>query len=72
MERELTESEAKIEKEMEVQRDAKMRADNCMVDVKNACHKWKCRISPIVLISGSAIMTNYEVVPLIPVEAKPQ
>jgi len=56
----------KTESEMQVEMaiDAKRRADNCMVDVRNALKRWNCKIDPMIQISGHGISSNFAVVPL--------
>jgi len=56
----------KTESEMQVEMaiDAKRRADNCMIDIKNAEKRWNCRIDPMMQISGQGIASSYRVVPL--------
>lgn len=53
------------EREIELGIDAQRRANNCMVDIKNALAKWKCTIDPIVQISSQGIGRSYVVIPLV-------
>lgn len=53
------------EREIELGIDAQRRANNCLVDIKNALAKWKCTIDPIVQISGQGISRSYAVIPLV-------
>ena len=53
------------EKEIEIGIDAQRRAENCLVDIKNALKKWSCTIDPIVQISGQGIARSYAVIPLV-------
>ena len=53
------------EKEIELGIDAQRRANNCLVDIKNALAKWKCTIDPIMQISGQGISRSYAVIPLV-------
>ena len=53
------------EKEVELGIDAQRRANNCLVDIKNALTKWKCTIGPIIQISNQGIGRSYEVIPIV-------
>jgi len=53
------------EREIELGIDAQRRANNCLVDIKNALAKWKCTIDPIIQISGQGIGRSYAVTPLV-------
>jgi hypothetical protein len=55
-----TESELIIERELE----AKRRADNCLVDIRNALRKWNCKVEPVVQIVGKEIRTSFLIAPL--------
>ena len=54
---------ADVERQIQAQVDAKRRADNCLIDVKNALAKWDCFIDPMVQITGQDIRTTYRIVP---------
>lgn len=53
------------EKEIDLGIDAQRRANNCLVDIKNALAKWKCTIDPIMQISGQRISSSFAVIPLV-------
>lgn len=53
------------EKEIELGIDAQRRANNCLVDIKNALARWKCTLDPIVQISSQGISRTYAVIPLV-------
>ena len=53
------------EKEIELGIDAQRRANNCLVDIKNALARWKCTLDPIVQISEQGISRTYAVIPLV-------
>ena len=54
------------EREIEIGVEANRRAQNCMIDIKNALNRWKCQIEPMVQISGSGIVKgNFMIVPLV-------
>ena len=57
----LTDSERAVELGIDAQR----RANNCIVDIKNALAKWKCAIDPILQISGQGIARSYAIIPLV-------
>lgn len=65
MERTDVGKEAEITREVEIAKDAQMRANNCMVDIKNALKKWNCQIDPILQFSGQGIQRSYAVIPLV-------
>jgi len=58
-----TELERQIRLEMESGRGAKIRAENCMVEIKIALKKWNCIIDPVIQLSGRGITSNFMVVP---------
>ncbi len=60
----MTESERRVEMEL----DAKRRADNCLVDIRNVLNKWSCKIDPMVQISSQGVGTSFAIVPLITVK----
>jgi len=53
------------EKEVELGIDAQRRANNCLVDIKNALAKWRCTIDPIIQISSQGIGRSYVITPLV-------
>ncbi len=56
----LTEAEQQIERAQE----AKRRAENCMVDIKNVLQRWNCLLDPAITITGQGIAPGYRIVPL--------
>jgi len=58
-----TETERQIRLAMEAERNAKIRAENCMVEIKAALKKWNCIIDPVIQLSSRGIKPNFMVVP---------
>ena len=58
-----TEMEKQIRLGMEAERNAKIRAENCMVEIKAALKKWNCIIDPVIQLSSKGIAPNFMVVP---------
>lgn len=66
MERELTVAEKSAEESVNEGLEARRRADNCLIDIKNALKKWNCQLDPIVQLGpGDQIRKSYGIVPLI-------
>jgi|GEM_PF-5097902 len=52
--------------EAEIGIEATRRAENCMIDIKNALKRYKCIIDPIVQISSSeGVKVSFAVVPIV-------
>ncbi len=52
--------------EADVAADATRRAQNCMIDIRNALGKWRCQIDPMIMLSQSeGIKTTFRVIPLV-------
>jgi hypothetical protein len=52
--------------EVEIGADAQRRAQNCLIDIKNALERWKCMIEPIIQVTGNGIIKGtYMVIPLV-------
>jgi len=60
----MTESEMRVEMEL----DAKRRADNCLMDIRKALNRWNCKIDPMFQLSSQGVATSYAIVPLITVK----
>jgi hypothetical protein len=60
------ENVAKAMNEVEIGVDAQRRAQNCIIDIKNALERYQCVIEPIIQITGNGITKgSYMVIPLV-------
>ena len=59
-----TEQERMIRLELADAKNAQIRSQNCMIEVKAALQKWNCIIDPLVSISGKGVNLNWAVVPI--------